>query len=195
VLQPTRIAGLILGSIALLFVAFLLVGVLLPSGWVAERSTRIEAPAEVILPYLVSARRWTEWTPSPESGIEFTGPESGAGSASRWDDPGYGAGEFRIREVLRNEEVAYDVTVEDGAITIVGRLALTADGGGTLVTWREEGDFGWNPLLGYLAGRMDALQGAQLEASLAKLKGLVEAAPTTLAIPAESEEAQPSLIP
>jgi len=41
--------------------------------------------------------------------------------------------------------------------------------------WRERGDFGWNPLLGYVARTMDRTQGAQMEAALARLAERVRA--------------------
>jgi hypothetical protein len=73
-------------------------------------------------------------------------------------------------------EVGYEVLVEDGAIRIVGRMQLEPTPSGTRLTWREEGDFGWNPLLGYMAGRMEELQGAQMDASLASLRQIAEGA-------------------
>jgi hypothetical protein len=70
--------------------------------------------------------------------------------------------------------VAYVVQVEEGAIEIQGRIELDSVAGGTLIRWTETGDFGWNPLLGYLASRMSDLQRAQLNASLSNLKERVE---------------------
>jgi hypothetical protein len=170
-----RIAALVLGAIALFFVGFLVLGFLLPSGWIVERTIRIAAGPDAVFPYLARADRWSEWSPSPDTGVEIFGPPEGPGSGRRWDDPMYGQGEFVVATSDPPQEVAYAVRVEDGAIRIEGRLQLEPDGGGTRLVWREEGDFGWNPLLGYLARRMNELQGAQMEASLAALKALVEA--------------------
>ncbi len=176
-MNPVRIAGVVLGTIALLLFAVLAVGFLLPGGWEVERSARIDAPPEVVFPFVARAAAWEAWTPSPESGSENFGPEEGPGSGRRWDDEGYGQGEFVITATTRPHEVRYAVSVEDGAIRIEGILTLAANDGGTRIVWEERGDFGWNPLLGYLAGRMESLQGAQLEASLASLARLVEGSP------------------
>jgi uncharacterized protein YndB with AHSA1/START domain len=173
-MTPLRIVGLVLGASGALLLTVLAIGFLLPSDWQAERDAWIEAPPEEIFPYLASAGAWPLWTPSPESGMESFGPESGAGSGRRWDDPGYGKGEFTILETDAPRQVSYRVEVEGGAIVIQGWLDLEPEGTGTRVHWREEGDFGWNPLLGYLAGRMSDLQGGQLEASLGFLRALVE---------------------
>jgi uncharacterized protein YndB with AHSA1/START domain len=180
-LRPTKIAGLVLGFLALFFIGFLIVGTLLPSAWEAERSVRIAASAERIFPYVSEPARWPEWTETPESGIERFGPETGPGAGYRWDDPTYGQGEFVVESADAPREVRYAVEVDDGAILIRGRIELATNDGATSVSWREEGDFGWNPLLGYLVSRMNELQGAQMEASLANLKGLAEGSGATTA--------------
>jgi uncharacterized protein YndB with AHSA1/START domain len=171
--NPVRIAGIVLGSIALLLFTILIIGFLLPSGWEVERTARIEAPPEVVFPYLDQAEAWERWTPSPESGTEAFGPGSGIGSGRRWDDDGYGRGEFVITASDAPVTLSYRVEVEGGAIRIEGTMTLTPEEGGTTIRWREVGDFGWNPILGYLSGRMEALQGSQLEASLVRLAQVV----------------------
>lgn len=173
-MRPFRVAGLILGFLAFVLAGFLVVGILLPSGWETERSVHIEAPPEVVYPYLAHAEQWTRWTPSPETGVELFGPDEGVGSGRLWDDPVYGEGVFVISAVEPPHRVVYDVAVEQGAIRIQGFMQLEAVPEGTELHWREDGDFGWNPLLGYLAARMDALQGEQLQESLQNLKRLVE---------------------
>jgi hypothetical protein len=173
-MTPLRIIGILLGAVALLLLTVLTVGFLLPSQWQAERDAWIEASADSIFPFLNQAEQWSRWTPSPASGMELFGPPAGPGSGRRWDDPGYGSGEFVIQDEQAPDWVTYVVSVEGGAIRIEGRLTLTPDGNGTRVSWTEAGDFGWNPLLGFLTRRMGELQGDQLEASLSFLRALVE---------------------
>ncbi len=173
-MNPIRIAGVTLGVIAALLLGFLAIGFLLPSGWTVERTALFDAPPEAIYPHLAGAAAWERWTPSPESGSEYFGPAEGAGSGRRWDDGGYGSGEFVVTEAVPGERVGYDVLVEGGSIRIHGEIRLAPEGERTRILWREEGDFGWNPLLGYIAIRMEELQGGQLEASLQSLRLLVE---------------------
>ncbi len=180
-MHPFRIAGVVLGILALFFIGFLVLGFLLPSGWEAEREVTLEAPAEEVYPWVARPAGWAAWTPSPEAGLEAFGPEEGVGAGHRWDDASYGEGSFRIVDVRPGSEVRYEVEVEGGAIRIEGTIRLDPTAGGTRLNWREVGDFGWNPLLGYLAGRMNELQGAQMEASLATLRSLVEGVPATSA--------------
>jgi hypothetical protein len=65
--------------------------------------------------------------------------------------------------------VGYEVDIGGGA-TVSGELRIEAAGGASRVTWREEGDFGRNPLMGYVARGMARSQGAQLEEGLEKLR-------------------------
>jgi uncharacterized protein YndB with AHSA1/START domain len=169
-----RIAGLAFGALAFVLVAFLVIGFLLPSEWRVERSAWIGAPPEEVFPYLDRAEAWSLWTPSPPTGVELFGPPAGPGSGRRWDDPGYGTGEFEITESTPPEAIEYRVDVEGGSIRIRGSIRLEREEEGTRLHWEEEGDFGWNPLLGYLAGRMGELQGGQLESALEFLRRLVE---------------------
>ena len=173
-MRPFRIGGFVLGAIAVVCAASLAIGLALPATWETERVVEIAAAPEEIFPLVSGAARWGEWTPSPDSGVELFGPGEGPGSGRRWDDPGYGQGEFVITSTAPPREVLYEVAVEEGAIRIRGRVELSAVAGGTRIRWREAGDFGWNPLLGYLAGRMEALQGEQLAASLGRLREIVE---------------------
>jgi hypothetical protein len=175
--HPYRIAGFVLGTLALFFIGFLVVGLLLPSGWDAERSIAVNAPPEEIFPLVARSDGWQSWTTVPDEGMETFGPDEGEGSGYRWDDPAYGQGEFLITSAVPLTGMTYEVQVEGGAIRIEGRIALTPEANETTtVHWREEGDFGWNPLLGYLASRMSELQGAEMEASLATLRSLAEGA-------------------
>jgi carbon monoxide dehydrogenase subunit G len=84
-----------------------------------------------------------------------------------------GDGVFTILSTILDREVRYRVEVQGGRMVTKGTLRLTAEGSGTQVTWQEQGDFGRNPLLGYVARSMDRLQGAQMEGSLARLRELV----------------------
>ena len=91
-----------------------------------------------------------------------------------WDDPRYGKGRFRILRSLPEEGIDYEVLIEGGALTISGTIKIRPEAGGTRLEWREAGDFGWNPLLGYSARRMGSTQGTAMMASLEKLRALME---------------------
>jgi hypothetical protein len=155
---------------------FLSVGFVLSGEWRAERTVSIAAPAEVVWPMIADLRRWDDWAPLGEVEGIFPGATTGPGAVREWDDPAWGYGSVTIRELQEGRRLAYDVRVEGGLQT-AGTLLLEASGAAeTRVTWREEGDFGWNPLLSWFAWGMEARQGAQLERGLQQLRALAEGA-------------------
>jgi hypothetical protein len=71
--------------------------------------------------------------------------------------------------------VAYEVRVEGGSLVTRGAITVERVGsGGSRLAWTENGDFGWNPFLSYMALGMDRMQGREMEKNLAQLKTLVE---------------------
>jgi hypothetical protein len=168
------VATVVLGTGSLLLLLFLGGGILLPGTWSAQASLEIDAEASSIFPYLSTPSFWEEWTPPLGEGVELIGPRSGEGAGRSWSDPVYGSGSFLIERSEEPARVEYRVEVEGGAIVILGVLELLRQDDGTRVRWREDGDFGWNPLLRYAARGMAESQSQQLAESLARLRALVE---------------------
>ena len=159
----------VLSTAIVLLVLALLIGFLLPGRWDVERSAVVAAPPDAVFPWLDDPHQWDQWAPLGEVTATFSGPPRGAGASLRWTHPEVGDGMFTILSTIPDREVRYRVEVQGGRMVTEGTLRLTAEGAGTRVTWQEQGDFGRNPLLGYLARSMDRMQGAQMEASLARL--------------------------
>lgn len=164
---------LILGGAALLLIAVLVIGFLLPADWEASASTVIDASAEEVYGHLDTPEGWQSWTAWPDSGLVRSGPDRGAGARMAWDDEELGAGAFEIVDAVPLERVIYTVAVNDGAMRTQGALTLSEDPGGILVAWFERGDLGRNPLMGYWALFMDRAQTAELERSLDRLGTVV----------------------
>ncbi len=112
--------------------------------------------------------RWDTWTNWGEIDSELSNPSRGVGASRAWDDPNFGSGSVTITGSGSPTFVRYEVEVEGGA-SVTGELRIQALGGASRVTWREEGDFGRNPLMGYVARGMAKSQGAQLAEGLEKL--------------------------
>ena len=163
----------VFGVLSALLLLFLLIGLLLPGKWEAEAEAVIQAHPEELFPLLNNLENWAQWSPMPESGQEAFGSLSGVGAGLRWDDPQYGVGEVRIVSSQTDAEVGYEVEVEGGALKIQGLLTLERVEGGTRIIWREAGDFGWNPLMGFAARGMASSQGDAMRESLATLARLV----------------------
>ncbi|UCC25972.1 MAG: SRPBCC family protein [Gemmatimonadales bacterium] len=160
--------------LALGLLAFVGVGLLLSGEWSAERQRFLEAPPETVFTYLEDLALWAEWSTMEQVEGELSTPSHGVGATLAWDDPQWGQGRFELVSLTPVRAVEYRVSVEGGAMETRGRLDLIPEAGGTTLTWREEGDFGWNPLLAYFALGMERMQGAELDKALDRLERLVE---------------------
>ena len=165
---------IVAGILALLAAAFLIVGILLPGIVEVRRTVEIEAAPETVFPFVNDLEAWTEWTPWGEVDSRLEGPRGGAGARRVWDDPSLGSGSLTLLDTRPPARVDYLVEIEDGAIRFEGTIAIEAGGPGSLVTWTERADLGWNPILGWTALTLDESQGRQLSESLEMLKRLVE---------------------
>jgi len=170
---PFSLGTVVLGGGGLLLTLFLLVGWLLPSSWEAEATLVIPAPPAAVYPLLDSPEGWQRWTPWPESGVQRSGVTRGGGATLSWDDPELGAGSFTIVSATENQRVDYAVRVDEGDMRTDGTLTLAPEGAGTRVQWREEGDLGWNPLMGYWALSLSRAQSEELAKGLERLRTLV----------------------
>jgi uncharacterized protein YndB with AHSA1/START domain len=169
---PFSIGTVVLGGGALLLSGLLLLGFVLPTDWEAEASAVVEGTPEAVFAYLDSPEGWRAWTTWPDSGTVREGPERGVGAALIWDDEELGAGSFRLVEVEPTRRVAYSVDVGGGAMRAAGSVTLTSETGGVRVDWREAGNLGRNPLMGYWARFMRRAQTRELEKGLVRLGAL-----------------------
>jgi len=160
---------IVLGGGAVLLMAILLIGFLLPTDWEAEVTARLPAPPADVYALLDSPEGWRTWTPWPDSGLVREGPERGVGATMRWDDEELGTGSFRIASVDPGRGVTYQVEVGGGSMRTEGSIALAPDGDGVVVTWREQGNLGRNPLMGFWALFMDRAQTTELRKDLERL--------------------------
>ena len=158
----------VFGGIGAVLVTLMLIGLVLPGTWAAEASIQIEAEPAEVFPFLNDLSRWDTWTNWGEIDSELSDPSRGVGASRAWDDPNFGSGSVTITGSGSPTFVRYEVEVEGGA-SVTGELRIQALGGASRVTWREEGDFGRNPLMGYVARGMAKSQGAQLAEGLEKL--------------------------
>ena len=172
--SPFSLGTRILAVGALLLFVFLAVGFFLPGTWSAERTVTLASPPDVVFPLVDAPQAWRRWTAWPDSGLVQEGPERGVGASLTWNDPDLGEGSFEIVAAEAPRSVRYRVNVQGGSMHTDGTFLLESDGSGTRVTWREEGDFGRNPLMGYWARLMSRAQGKELEKALLRLDSLAQ---------------------
>jgi carbon monoxide dehydrogenase subunit G len=165
---------IVLGGGAVLLTVFLLIGFLLPTTWEAQAEATVPAPPAALLPFLDSPEGWQAWTPWPDS-TSRSGPERGEGASISWSSRELGSGAFRI-ESSTPLAVSYTVSVEGAGGAVMetrGSVTLSPEGAGTRVVWRESGDLGRNPLMGYWALSMDRAQSTEMQKSLGRLTEVV----------------------
>jgi len=173
----------VFGFLSGILLLFILVGLLLPGTWSAEEDAFLPAPPSAVFPLLSRLSAWGSWTPFPDTGLEAFGPAEGVGAGIRWNDPDYGRGEARITGLEEDRVVEYEVLIEGGSLRIQGRLTLRPNPDGTQIHWTEEGDFGWNPLMGYAARGMASSQANAMRASLDRLAKVVAASVPPSTVP------------
>ena len=177
-----RPGAVVAGILALLAGTFVLVGILLPGTVDVTRTVEVDAPPEAVFHLLNDLEAWAEWTPWGEVESRLEGPAWGMGARRVWDDPELGSGSLTLVESrpppaapdLGLPGIAYLVEVEGGAIRFEGSITVEPQAGGSLVTWSERAELGWNPLLGWTALGMERSQGRQLQDGLDRLKARLE---------------------
>lgn len=168
-----KILAKIFGLITTLLLAFMLIGIWLPGTWYAESSIEISAPPQAIFPLIVDLDRWDEWTQWSEVESTTSTPSYGSGALRTWDNDQYGSGSITIIESHPENVLRYRVVVEEKS-EIIGNFNIKPSKSGSTITWNETGDFGNNPLMGYVAITMGKSQGKQLSESLGNLKKIVD---------------------
>ena len=150
-------------------------GLALPGTWEAQSEITVAASPEDVFGHLDSVEGWSGWAPLSAVEGARSGPARGPGATLRWDDAEWGQGEWTLTETDSPRRVAYEVRVEEGALITHGHVTLSpTSGGGTVIEWQESGDFGWNPVLAYMALGMKRLQGREMEKSLVALQALLD---------------------
>lgn len=174
-----KLALKILKYLVGLLVLLVAIAFLLPSGYSAQRSVTINAPAEKVFPLIANQKEWKRWSlwnqRDPNMVLAYSGPEAAAGAKWAWKSKSEGNGGMEWSAVEANKRVGYILTME-GMTPSTGDLFVTPEGSGSKVTWTMTGDAGMNPMFRWFGLFMDKLVGPDFEAGLKNLKKLAEAA-------------------
>lgn len=169
------IKNIILGIIVLV-VVLAGIGMLLPSAYKVERSTVIQAPAEVVFDQVNDLKKNEAWSPWKDPTMKITyGPiTAGKGAVSSWESKDMGNGTQTIEESVPNQSI--QTNLDFGKMgTAKAHWTFTPEGEGVKVTQGMTGDQGKNPVKRYFGLMMDKMIGGKFEAGLASLKQVSEA--------------------
>lgn len=153
-------------------------GVFLKPDYKVEKSIVIKAPQDSIFPYLISLKKWSEWSvwnqhKNPSLKITFEGPEKGIGAKQKWEGEAAEKGELEITGFKDKKELNYAMKLEED-LNSKGTLLLQSQGANTKVTWKIEGDVGYNFPQRYFIVFIDKMEGPDMEEGLVRLKKICE---------------------
>jgi carbon monoxide dehydrogenase subunit G len=174
------ILAIILALIGLAALGVLILAARRPDTFAIERSTRVNAPPDKILPLIASPRAMNTWMPflepDPNAKLDYSGPESGVGAANTWaGNRQVGEGRMEVVDVQASSKVTMKLEMVKpmkASNTVV--FSLQPNGSGTNVTWNMSGK---QPLLAKVMTLFidcDKMVGSQFEKGLGKLKSIAE---------------------
>jgi hypothetical protein len=168
-----------LGSGAVLGVLLVVIAVQ-PAAFVIERSTSIQAPANLIYPQINDLHAWQAWSPwakmDPLMNSTFEGPAAGVGAITSWAGPKAGKGRMEITAVKPDQEIVIKLDfIKPMQAQNRTVFSLTPGNAATTVHWRMEGNNGFAGKAFALFMNMDKMVGADFEKGLASMKALAEA--------------------
>lgn len=170
-----------------------------PSTVVVERSLIITASPAVVAGFIDDLHAWDQWSPwahkDASTKVTYGGPARGVGATYEWAGPSdVGAGKLTITEDKPGELVKLTVDYTSPQLP-QSQVEFLLQGAGTMtnVTWQQTLHSDFSDKFFSLVMNINQLVGRDLEAGLASLKLVAEAAQKQAAVPAPSPEAPASL--
>ncbi len=151
-----------------------------PDRFRIERSAIIGAPPESIFPLIEDLRRWRTWSPyeerDPTMHRDYSGPTHGEGAVYAWEgDRRIGSGRMEIVEARPSERIAVKLDFfKPFKANHHAEFTLEPTTQGTRVTWTMHGRSPFMSKLMGLVFDMERIAGADFEAGLERLRGVVE---------------------
>ena len=169
-----------------LVVAFVGVGLFLPSEYMASRSIEIAAPSHVIFDLVDDLKKNEQWSPwikaDPTMKLTFGDKTKGEGATYDWTSENSGDGTITILKSVPHTSIenALDFKSQGKG---TGSWTFAESGDQVKVTWSMKGDAGSNIVGRYFGLVIDSMVGSQFEAGLADLKKISESTKTSTTTP------------
>ena len=173
----------ILGAVAAVIAAFLIVVALQPSDFRIERSAAMRAPATAAFAQVNDFQNWRAWSPwekvDPALKRSYEGPRSGIGASYAWiGNNDVGEGRMTITESRPGEMVRIRLEFfKPFAAVNTAEFSFKPVGENTSVTWSMAGRNSFLSKAICLFVNMDSMVGGMFEQGLAQMKSVVETAP------------------
>jgi hypothetical protein len=166
-------------ALVVLIAGIMLFAAMRPDSFRVERSARINAPPEKILPLVNDFHRWGLWSPyeglDPTMKRTYGGLPSGKGAVYEWDgNSKAGAGRMEIIEAAATATVIKLDFSKPFTAHNIARFTAQPAGEATQLTWSMEGPAPFVTKLMGLFFDMDRMIGREFERGLANLKVAAE---------------------
>jgi effector-binding domain-containing protein len=172
----------VLIGLAVIVVAVILLGIVMPKEYKVERSVSINASEEVVMSQIRSLRNMHEWSPwaeyDPNMKVTYTGNDGETGSAMEWKgNKDVGSGRQQITDISQNKVETKLNFLEPWESESNVTLTTAKEGEAVKVTWAMSGSspFPMNALSAFM--NMDKMIGKDFEKGLSKLKTRCESMP------------------
>lgn len=176
--------------IAIIIIAILGVATLQPDEYRVERSTTIQAPADIVFTQINDFHKWQAWSPwakmDPNAKFTFEGSESGVGAIHTWDgDKNIGAGKMTIIESVPHSLIRIQMDFEKPFKNIAQtEFKFDHQNDQTALTWIITGRSNFFNKIMCVVMNMDKMIGSQFEKGLTDIKAISEAAHQSTTAPA-----------
>lgn len=178
-----RILEGLFGFVVVLVVAFVAIGLFLPSSAHVERSITTSASPAAVYELIDGFGRFNEWLPwaslDPSTEYRYSGPATGVGARMEWhsDDPDVGSGSQAIIGVEPGRSVTSTLDFGSDGVATTKMTLVPVSGGGTRIVWAMDMSFAGNFIGRYFGPFLDRMVGPDYDKGLRQLKQLVEVAP------------------
>ena len=173
------------------------IGSLLPRSYDFESVAVIDAAPAFVFEKVNTMKdwqEWSQWSPRQVEGlrVEHSGTAEGVGAAQKWTDP-RGDGKLWIVESIPNQKVAYRLEFGSfpemaSSIDLTPMADEAGEGQKTKVVWSSEGNLPGGPFYGFFSPFFATGMKHEYDASLGRLKQLVEKRESRNAVPNELED-------
>jgi carbon monoxide dehydrogenase subunit G len=179
--MKVRMLKKILIGIAAITIALLLVVALRPAEVRVERTAAIAAPAQDVFARVNDFHQWQAWSPwaklDPGAKETFEGARAGTGAVFAWSGSEVGEGRMTLTESRPSELIRIRTDyVRPAAGASTTEFTFRPQGSQTVVTWVMHGHHDFTARALGLFVNFDKSLGSELEAGLANLKSVTEAA-------------------
>ena len=163
--------------LVIILVAFIVVGLMLPTNYLVSRSIVIDAPLSKIHSNINNLEKWPTWSPwienDPTLEVTVGDVSSGVGATQSWKGKD-GEGSLLITASDPSKGVNYDLAFNQGQYKCKANFIYVPKNEGNEVIWEMSGNMDVPIIGGYFAARMDSWVGTEFEKGLNNLKNISE---------------------